>query len=99
MTGEMPLESRSHGRRSNVDLRRNCLKDRTAGETEIGKGIRRNIIEFCREIREMTSLERVQAMMEELGPATPDAEEVAQQGDSTWAVAFADDLIVVLELD
>ena len=47
----------------------------------------------------MTNLERVQAIMEELGPAMPDVDAVVQQGDSTWAVAFADELIVVIELD
>lgn len=47
----------------------------------------------------MTSLEQIQAMMEELGPSTPDIEAVAQEGDSAWAVAFPDDVVVVLELD
>jgi hypothetical protein len=47
----------------------------------------------------MTSLEHVQALMEELGPSMPEIEAVAQEGDAAWAVAFPDENIVVIELD
>src|SRR5262245_34313193 len=47
----------------------------------------------------MTPLERVQVLIEEIGPSMPDVEAVAQDGDFSWAVAFPDNLVVVLELD
>lgn len=44
-----------------------------------------------------TSLERMQIMMEEIGPAMPEIDAVIQSEDENWAIQFEDQTIVTLE--
>lgn len=44
-----------------------------------------------------TNLERMQIMMEEIGPSLSDIQTVIQSEDRNWAVQFSDDSIVMLE--
>ncbi len=44
-----------------------------------------------------TNLERMQIMMEEIGPSLPDIQTVIQSEDRNWAVQFSDESIVMLE--
>ena len=44
-----------------------------------------------------TNLERVQIMMEEIGPSMPEIEAVIQSGEKNWAIQFDDQSIVMLE--
>jgi len=43
------------------------------------------------------SLERIQIMMEEIGPSMPDIEAVIQSENTNWAIQFEDQSIVMLE--
>lgn len=45
----------------------------------------------------MASIEQLQRLIEELGPATAEVEAVQQSSESSWEVAFADDNIVQIE--
>lgn len=47
----------------------------------------------------MTTLEQVQQLIEELGPATSEVEAVQQSDEAAWEAAFANDLIVQIEFD
>ena len=44
-----------------------------------------------------TNLERMQIMMEEIGPAMPEVEAVIQSEEKNWAIQFEDQSIVMLE--
>ncbi len=44
-----------------------------------------------------TNLERMQIMMEEIGPSLPEIEAVIQSEDKNWAIQFSDQAIVMLE--
>ncbi len=44
-----------------------------------------------------SNLERMQIMMEEIGPSMPDIEAVIQSEDTNWAIQFEDQSIVMLE--
>lgn len=44
-----------------------------------------------------TNLERMQIMMEEIGPAMPEIEAVIQSEEKNWAIQFEDQSIVMLE--
>jgi hypothetical protein len=44
-----------------------------------------------------TNLERMQAMMEEIGPAMAEIEAVIQSEDKKWAIQFEDQSIIMLE--
>lgn len=44
-----------------------------------------------------TNLERMQIMMEEIGPSLPEIEAVIQSEDKNWAIQFSDQSIVMLE--
>ncbi len=44
-----------------------------------------------------TNLERMQIMMEEIGPSLPEIEAVIQSEDRNWAIQFSDQAIVMLE--
>ena len=44
-----------------------------------------------------TNLERVQIMMEEIGPSMPEIEAVIQSEEKNWAIQFDDQSIVMLE--
>ena len=44
-----------------------------------------------------TNLERMQIMMEEIGPSMPDIEAVIQSENTNWAIQFEDQSIVMLE--
>jgi hypothetical protein len=44
-----------------------------------------------------TNLERMQAMMEEIGPAMAEIEAVIQSEDKNWAIQFEDQSIIMLE--
>lgn len=44
-----------------------------------------------------TSLERMQIMMEEIGPAMPEIDAVIQSEQENWAIQFEDQTIVTLE--
>ncbi len=44
-----------------------------------------------------TNLERMQIMMEEIGPSLPEIEAVIQSEDRNWAIQFSDQSIVMLE--
>ncbi len=44
-----------------------------------------------------TNLERIQAMMEEIGPAMAEIEAVIQSEDKNWAIQFEDQSIIMLE--
>lgn len=44
-----------------------------------------------------TNLERIQIMMEEIGPAMPEIEAVIQSEEKNWAIQFEDQSIVMLE--
>ncbi len=44
-----------------------------------------------------TNLERMQIMMEEIGPSLADIESVIQSEDRNWAIQFSDQSIVMLE--
>lgn len=44
-----------------------------------------------------TNLERMQIMMQEIGPSLPDIEAVIQSEDMNWAIQFSDQSIVMLE--
>ncbi len=43
------------------------------------------------------NLERIQIMMEEIGPSMPDIEAVIQSEEKNWAIQFEDQSIVMLE--
>lgn len=47
----------------------------------------------------MTTLEQVQQLIEELGPATSEVAAVQQSDEASWEAAFADDTIVQIEFD
>jgi hypothetical protein len=44
-----------------------------------------------------TNLERMQIMMEEIGPAMPEIDAVIQSEEENWAIQFEDQTIVTLE--
>ena len=44
-----------------------------------------------------TNLERMQIMMEEIGPSMPEIEAVIQSENTNWAIQFEDQSIVMLE--
>lgn len=44
-----------------------------------------------------TNLERMQIMIEEIGPSVPDIQAVIQSEDTNWAIQFNDQSIVMLE--
>ncbi len=44
-----------------------------------------------------TNLERMQIMMEEIGPSMPEIEAVIQSEEKNWAIQFDDQAIVMLE--
>ena len=44
-----------------------------------------------------TNLERMQAMMEEIGPDMAEIEAVIQSEDKNWAIQFEDQSIIMLE--
>ena len=44
-----------------------------------------------------SNLERMQIMMEEIGPSMPDIEAVIQSENTNWAIQFEDQSIVMLE--
>jgi hypothetical protein len=44
-----------------------------------------------------TSLERMQIMMEEIGPAMPEIDAVIQSEEENWAIQFEDQSIITLE--
>ena len=44
-----------------------------------------------------TNLERMQIMMEEIGPAMPEVEAVIQSEEKNWAIQFEDQSIAMLE--
>ena len=44
-----------------------------------------------------SNLERMQIMMEEIGPSIPEIEAVIQSEDKNWAIQFEDQSIVMLE--
>ncbi len=44
-----------------------------------------------------TTIEQIQQLMQELGPATPDIDALVQTDEPSWAIQFADDSIVVIE--
>ena len=44
-----------------------------------------------------TNLQRIQIMMEEIGPSIPEIEAVIQSEEKNWAIQFDDQSIVILE--
>jgi hypothetical protein len=52
---------------------------------------------ITRSRRMATNLERMQIMMEEIGPAMPEIEAVIQSEEKNWAIQFEDQSIVMLE--
>jgi hypothetical protein len=44
-----------------------------------------------------TNLERMQAMMEEIGPAMAEIEAVIQSEDKNWAIQFEDQSIIIVQ--
>ena len=47
----------------------------------------------------MTSLEQIQALLAELGPASPDIAAVIQNGVAEWAIAFDEETVLSVEFD
>ena len=44
-----------------------------------------------------TTIEQIQQLMQELGPATPDIDAVVQTEEPSWAIQFSDESIVIIE--
>ena len=44
-----------------------------------------------------TTIERIQQLMQELGPATPDIDAVVQTEEPSWAIQFSDESIIIIE--
>ena len=44
-----------------------------------------------------TTIEQIQQLMQELGPATPEIDAVVQTEEPSWAIQFADESIIVIE--
>ena len=45
----------------------------------------------------MTSTEKIQQLMQELGPNTPDIDAVVQTEEPSWAIQFSDETVVIIE--
>lgn len=45
----------------------------------------------------MSTIEKIQQLLQELGPDTPDIDAVVQTDDPSWAIQFADETIVIIE--
>ena len=45
----------------------------------------------------MTSIEKIQQLMQELGPNTPDIDAVVQTEEPSWAIQFSDETVVIIE--
>lgn len=43
------------------------------------------------------TVEKIQHLLQELGPSTPDIDAVAQTEDPSWAIQFSDETIVLIE--
>jgi hypothetical protein len=44
-----------------------------------------------------TTIEQIQQLMQELGPASPDIDAVVQTEEPSWAIQFSDESIMVIE--
>ena len=44
-----------------------------------------------------TTVEQIQQLMQELGPATPDIDAVVQTEEPSWAIQFSDESIIIVE--
>jgi len=44
-----------------------------------------------------TTIERIQQLMQELGPATPDIDAIVQTEEPSWAIQFSDESIIIIE--
>lgn len=45
----------------------------------------------------MTTIEKIQQLVQELGPATPEIDAVVQTEDPSWAIQFSDETIIIIE--
>ncbi len=45
----------------------------------------------------MASTEKIQQLLQELGPATPDIDAVVQTEEPSWAIQFSDETIIIIE--
>ena len=45
----------------------------------------------------MTTIEKIQQLLQELGPNTPEIDAVVQTEDLSWAVQFSDETIIIVE--
>lgn len=45
----------------------------------------------------MTNIEKIQQLLQELGPNTPDIDAVVQTEEPSWAIQFSDETIVIIE--
>jgi hypothetical protein len=45
----------------------------------------------------MTTIEQIEHLVKELGPAMPDIDAIVQTEDPSWAIQFSDEAIIILE--
>ena len=45
----------------------------------------------------MTTIEQIENLVKELGPAMPDIDAIVQTEDPSWAIQFSDETIIILE--
>ncbi len=45
----------------------------------------------------MTTIEQIEQLIKELGPAMPDIDAVVQTEDPSWAIQFSDETIIIIE--
>ena len=45
----------------------------------------------------MTTIEQIEHLVKELGPAMPDIDAIVQTEDPSWAIQFSDETIIILE--
>jgi hypothetical protein len=43
------------------------------------------------------TVEKIQQLLQELGPSTPDIDAVAQTEDPSWAIQFSDETVILIE--
>ncbi len=43
------------------------------------------------------TVEKIQQLLQELGPNTPDIDAVAQTEDPSWAIQFSDETVILIE--
>lgn len=45
----------------------------------------------------MTTIEKIQQLLQELGPSTPDIDAVVQTEEPSWAIQFSDETIIIID--